>query len=89
MNRIDRLKEDKLREMKEDLNVVTGEELKKVINDYIDTAFQYGYELGHDIGYDDGWRDKTDNDSSDMPDFLEDDDDVYLDELPELKGHKL
>jgi hypothetical protein len=72
MNKIERIKQEKLSQMKKDLNAVTGEELKKVIEEYIDTAFEYGYKLGHDMGYDIGYSDGKD-DEDDLLAFVDDD----------------
>lgn len=53
MSDVEKIKREKLQKLKDDLNEATGKELTKLINDYIETVFYFGYDLGYDEGYQD------------------------------------
>jgi hypothetical protein len=89
MTNYDRIRQEKLAQMKKDLNEVTGQELQKVINDYIDTAFEYGYSLGNDVGYDAGYADAMNEQDDIDDDELGADEDTDLPSMNYIRGHKV
>ena len=79
----EQLKSELLQDLKEDLSMVSEKDLMKVINDYIEISFTYGYDFGYDKGFEDG-ADSINEDEEYEKDYG----DVY-DTNISLKGHKI